>query len=268
MQTAVIITGQPRSLDVLLPSILETLVVPNKGILFFCCETDETYLRCILDKYPDIHIGGILCQPTFRTSEFNSILDMIRTSNRAGLSEEVFERSRKSDGINWHYSYVEQSGSILQYYQFWKIWRVVLEYERKNCIKFSHCIRTRTDISISTPIDVTNVFKNIKIESLNQESRYFDKPKLEYMPQDTIITLGHEQVWIGERSLFDRLSTIIFYYGYWDSGFPFAFNSESTFHQFCKHNNIYHIGIEETGWPLYTFSSEDSKKWIFSVCRF
>lgn len=269
MQTAVIITGQFRNLETVFPSILESLVNPNKGVLFFCCEADDTSkVTELLCKYPNIQIGGILCEKTFRNPEFNSILHMIRNSNRAGLSEEVFQRSRLADGINWQYSYIENSGSILQYYQFWKIWQLVLEYERKNSMKFTHCIRTRTDVVVSLPIDVTNVLKNINIETLKQESRYFDKPKIDYDQEDTVVTLGHEQVWIAERSVFDKLSMIIFHYGYWDSGFPFAFNSESAFHQFCKHFNLYHIGIEQIDWPVYSYSKEDSMKWICSVCRF
>lgn len=269
MQTAVIVTGQFRSLETVFPSILDSLVTPNKGVLFFCCEVDDpTKLTNLLNKYSDIKVGGILCEKSFRNQEFNSILQMIRNSNRAGLTEGVFERSRKADGINWQFSYVENSGSILQYYQFWKVWHLVIEYERKHGITFSHCIRTRTDIFTPNVIDVTNVLNGINLDTLKLESRYFDTPKLDYTSENTVITLGHEQVWIAERSVFDKLCILIFYYGYWDSGFPFAFNSESAFHQFCKNFNLYHIGIEQQGWPVYTFSKEDAMNWVCSVCRF
>jgi hypothetical protein len=268
-RTAIIITGQLRSIETIFQSIVEHLVTPNNGVLFFACEVDDpSRLKALLNKYPDANVGGILCEKTFRNLEFNSILQMIKNSNRAGLSEEVFQRSRKADGINWQYSYVESSGTILQYYQFWKVWHLVLEYERKNSMKFSHCVRTRTDITISRPIDVTNVFSNIDINTLKLESIYFRTPKLEYDLENTVITLGHEQVWIAKRSVFDRLSMIVFHYGYWDSGLTCAFNSEFTFDQFCKHFNIYHIGIEEKGWGLYSYSHADSKKWLISVCRF
>ena len=266
---AIIITGQYRSFNNVFDSIVKNIIEPNNCVLFMCMEG-----KCnILDSYPSVKIGNIIMEETFRNTEFQSILHMIKASNRPGLSPEVFERSRKHDGINWQYSYVEQSGSILQYYQFWKIWQKVLEYESKNNMKFENCIRTRTDIYITKPINISNIFDGYIQElflskKLVETNRYFDDLD-QNITDDTVITLGVEQNWISKRHNFNLLSQIIFYYGLYDSGHTSAFSSESQFHQFCKHHNLKHIGIVEINdWPVYSRSLEQAQKYLFTIARF
>jgi hypothetical protein len=268
MKSAIAVTGQFRTLETTFPFILNNIVIPNNGTLFILTD-DYDKLNELLSKYPKCKIGGILCKKTFIDDEYRSIFNMIKTSNRAGLTEDVFERSRKSDGINWQFSYLENSGSVLQYYQFWKIWNLVVKYEREHNIKFTHCVRTRTDIMITKPITVDNIFKTVDIKTLILDSGcYHNSPSIDYDIDDTLVTLGTDHTWIGTRNTLDKLSNLIFYYGYWDSGFPFSFNSETTLHQFCKNFNITHIGIIEKNWPLYTYSNDEAMKWLFSVVKF
>ena len=265
---AIIITGQYRSLDKILPNLIKNIIEPNNCTVFICLE-GSCDIKELINYNSLFKLGHLLVEPTFRNSEFQAILDMIRNSNRSGLSPEVFERSRKADGINWQYSYIEQSGTILQYYQFWRIWQKVLEYERQNNIKFENIVRTRTDIYISKPINISNVFTGYINElysekKLVESSKYFD----DLIPGDGVITLGEEQVWISKRENFNILSQLIFHYGLYDSGFPFAFNSETQFHQFCKNHGLKHIGIKEKEWPLYCSSLEQAEKYLFVIARF
>ena len=102
---------------------------------------------------------------------------------------------------------------------------------------------------------------------LVENSIYYDNIINSFILDDTVITLAVEQAWFGKRGVFDKLSNLVFYYGLWDSGHSFTFNSETTFHEFCKHNNIYHIGIQEKQWPVYFNSIEDSKRYLFGICR-
>ena len=275
MLNAVIITGQIRTFDKIINSIVDNIIIPNDAIVFICCETINKDDVLDLFNKSMIKIGGIIVSSSFRNEEFNAILTMIKQSNRNGLSDKVFERARIADGINWNYNYVESSGSILQYYQFWKIWSILLEYERTHDCKFENVIRTRTDIFINKKINMNNVFEEEGYinglyvnESLVENSIYYDKCINNIdKPDDTVITLGTEQVWIGKRHVFDRLSQIIFHYGLWDSGQNCSFNSETTFHEFCKHHNIYHIGIQEKTWPVYFYGTEDSK-YLFGICKY
>jgi hypothetical protein len=268
---AIIITGQYRSFDNIFESIVKNIIEPNNCIVFICIE-GTCKIQDILNRYPSVKIGNIIVESTFRNIEFQSILHMIRNSNRPGLSPEVFERSRRADGINWQYSYVEQSGTILQYYQFWRIWQKVLEYERKNSIKFDNVMRTRTDIYLSKPINISIVFDGYirelySSQKLVESSKYFDDI-VDDINHSTVVTLGEEQVWISRRDNFNMLSQLIFHYGLYDSGFPFAFNSETQFHQFCKHHNLKHIGIKEKDWPMYSSSLEQAEKYLFVIARF
>jgi len=260
---AVIITGQYRSFDKILPSLIKNIIEPNNCIVFICLEGS-----CQIEPL-GITVGGIIVEPTFRNSEFQAILDMVRNSSRPGLSPEVFERSRQADGLNWQYSYVEQSGTILQYYQFWRIWQKVLEYERQHNMKFENIMRTRTDIYISRPIDISNVFSGY-IENLYANNKLVEKSKYfdDLARSDGVITLGEEQVWISKRENFNILSQLIFHYGLYDSGFPFAFNSETQFHQFCKHHGLKHIGIKEKEWTMYCGSLDEADKYLFVIARF
>jgi hypothetical protein len=265
---AIIITGQYRSFNNVFDKIVKNIIEPNNCVVFMCIEGTCS----IQDRYPSIKVGSIIAEQTFRNTEFQSILHMIRTSNRPGLSPEVFERSRKADGLNWQYSYVEKSGTILQYYQFWRIWQKVLEYERQTNMKFENVIRTRTDIYINNPINISNVFDGYiqdlySSNRLAESSKYFDDLDSN-ITENTVITLGEEQVWISKRQNFNILSQLIFHYGLYDSGFPFAFNSETQFHQFCKHHNLKHTGIKEKEWPMYSTSLEEAQKYLFVIARF
>ena len=276
MLNAVIITGQLRTFDKILKSLIDSIIVPNNATVFLCCETDDHHtLQKLLNTFPNIKFGGVMVASSFRNEEFNAILTMIKQSNRNGLSDKIFERARKADGINWHYNYVESSGTILQYYQFWKIWSVLLDYERTHNCKFDNVVRTRTDIFINKTINMNNVFEEggyineLYInDTLVKTSIYYDDLINNIdKPDDTIITLGEEQVWIGKRTIFDRLAQIVFHYGLWDSGHSFSFNSETNFHEFCRYNNIYHVGIKEKQWPMFFYNSLEIHNYLFGIYR-
>jgi hypothetical protein len=194
---------------------------------------------------------------------------MIENSNRPGLTEEVFSRS------NFSFEYLKNSGSILQYYQFWKIWFKVLEYEKLNNMKFTNCIRSRPDVFFGKKFILDDFYNEQKLKDLFEEyncdlleeNHYRDKSIFNIDMENTIITYAVELVWFGRRSVFDKLSQILFHYGLWDSGQPFSFNSETTFHQFCKHFNIYHLMMMEKEWPMYTHSIEHASNHACSILR-
>jgi hypothetical protein len=272
---AVVITGQFRCFDRVFKSLVSNIIIPNNAVVFICCEVDDpTRITRLLETYPEVKVGGALLGPSFRDQQFNSILHMIKTSGRKGVSNEVFERSKRHDGINWSFSYLEGSGTIIQYYQFWKVWSMVLDYERANKVKFTNIMRTRTDTQITRSVNLANVFEDggyvkklYTNDKLVVSSSYFENLSTD-VDDDTLVTLGHEQVWIGKHATFDKLSNIIFEYGIYDSGLHSAFNSETQFHQFCKKRNIKHLGILEKDWPLYTFSQQEVDKYLFSIERF
>lgn len=276
---AIILTGSYRSFEKIFSSIYTNLNL-DKNILFLCFEIDnDNELYEYLKLFPNLKIGKILTAKTFRTVEYSYILDAIST--RPAVSENVFKRAIQEDfsnGINtyWSFDYLRCSGSIIQYYQLWKIWQFIIEYEYTNNIKFDNIVRSRSDIFINKPIldDMYNIIKNMYENNLlDPINNYYDELTNEIIhkigdplnQEDKIITLGTEQVWIGKRDIFDRLSQIIFHYGLWDSGKPYTFNSETTFHLFCKKNGILHIGIQERNWKVY-YQLQDTQC-LFGIIR-
>lgn len=280
MKTALILTGQTRTFDKTIEKLYENIIEPNNVVLFIATEIEnpDELISFIHRRIPNVEIGGILAIPTFRNQEFTSIMNMIESSNRSGLSHNVFERSMKADGLYWSIDYVKNSGTVVQYYQFWKIWQLVVKYERDNDIVFTHCIRSRPDLYINEKLDISNedFFGNANIKMKYNDGKLEVKSSNEYyLPPDQEVnhkfpllwSIGHEQVWIGKRSTFDILSNLVFEFGIWDSGNPFSFNSETQFHQFCKNHNIQHKGILEKDWPMNFYSEESIQPWIFGIYR-
>lgn len=275
--TAVLMTGGFRTFDKIFPQVYKNVLSINNCVLFILCETDTpTQLFEILNGYPDIKIGAIIHAPSFRDKQYNAIVQMIESSDRPGLSQTVYARASATDGLNWEQigpGFIKSSGSIIQYYQVWKLWQHVLEYERTHNMQFTHCMRTRCDITFSQPIYIHDEFVShnswYTAHQLDTSlSRYHHTThEITHHPNDYVITFCVDLVWIARRRVFDKLSQIIFHYGLWDSGHPFSFNSESTFHEFCTHYNIHHYGITEAHFPLYTHSMEDAEKHIMIIVR-
>jgi hypothetical protein len=148
----------------------------DRNILFLCFEINngnDTELHEYLKLYPNLKIGKILTAKTFRTNEYSYILDTIST--RPAVTEEVFKRAIQKElsndvNIYWSFDYLRCSGSILQYYQFWKIWQYVIEYELENNMKFDNVVRSRSDIFINKPVldDMYNIVKDMYENNLLQ----------------------------------------------------------------------------------------------------
>lgn len=280
-------TGGLRTLANIFQNFHKNVLSVNKYTLFIACETDTPdKLFEVLNTYPDLNIGFVLHTSSFRDSHYNAIEHMIVSSERPGLTQEVYKRAAEADRgiINWEWigpGFIKSSGSILQYYQVWRLWQHVLEYERTHPdVIFTHCMRTRCDIIFNEPIRITDQF----IESNEWYNRYQSQNRIDNKPsryhhtthtlpptsaqqQDYVITFSIDLVWIARRQTFDKLSQIIFHYGLWDSRHPYSFNSETTFHEFCTNYNIHHYGITEVNFPLYAHSIEESRDHIMIILR-
>jgi hypothetical protein len=273
MRTAILFTGQKRTLDRVLPLLKQNLLDPNTVTLFFACEGDG-----IVEAFDGYEVGGADIRSSFRTPEFELLLEAM--VDRPGLSEEVFARSREADGLCWTMDYVRQSGSVLQYYQVWKAYCLMLAYERAHSMRFDACVRARLDLSLTEPISLASFVNerfaseldartmgSIRIQSTNRVHipDTYEHPR-GTSPTDRIVwTLGPEQVWMCRRDLFDVFGPMVFSYGLYDSKTPFSFNSETFFHQTCLHHSIVHYGFLEPGNPLVR--STPDKGWVFLLIR-
>lgn len=285
---AILMTGGLRTLSQIFPNFHKHVLSVNKYTLFVACETDTPdKLFEVLGAYPDINLGTVIHTASFRTDpQYQAIERMIETSDRPGLRHEVYARATAADacGTNWIAigpGFIKSSGSIIQYYQVWKLWQHVLAYERTHPeVKFTHCMRTRCDIIFNEPIRITDKFteSNLWYDAYqaqhridNNASRYHHTTRelASISPQSNeyVITFCVDLVWMARRTTFDKLSQIIYHYGLWDSGHPYSFNSETTFHEFCVNHNIHHYGITEANFPLYAHSMEETRNHIMIILR-
>jgi len=272
MRTAILFTGQKRTLAKVLPLLKQNLLDTNHVTLFFACEGEG-----ILEAFAGYEIGGADIRSSFRTPEFELLLEAM--IGRPGLSDEVFERSRQADGLCWTMDYVRQSGSVVQYYQVWKAYCLMLEYERRNGMRFDVCVRGRLDLMLSEPLPLEDFVtqthttedarslgsRRIRIRNRVRIPDTYEHPR-GTLPTDRIVwTLGPEQVWICRRDVFDVFGPMVFSYGLYDSKKPFSFNSETFFHETCKHHSIVHYAFLEEGNPLVSWSLDE--QWVFLLIR-
>lgn len=256
MKTAVFLTGQERGFHRVVGLLRKNLLENNDVVLFLAVETaDPGGLYAALEG---IQIGGALCPPTFRSEHFNRLLFMAEMHE--GVSETVFQRARDLDGVPWTFNYLKQSGTVLQYYQLWKAWGLMLEYERTMDMRFDTCVRLRTDSILTERLDMS-FFANpptdeIALRSLGTKripEMISADPAICLPPLGSVLgtrriwTFGLEQFWIGPRDVFESFGPMVFQYGLWDAGAMCNFNSETFFEQFCLHNSITRIALSYPG---------------------
>ena len=238
MPVAVLFTGQERSLRRTIRLLKRNLLEPNDAVVFLACESDDP--ARMASYFQGSHYGGSCILQTFRTPEFQSFMQMLDLSDRPALRQSVFDRSTEG----WGMHYLHSSGTVLQYYQLWKAWLMLLDYEAANNMKFDVIVRCRPDCLLTEKLDLS------KLTTTSDEvtCRCMGVDRIRNAIQATghpwgdkvVWTLGQEQFWVAKRDTFALLGSMLFTFGYWDDGSKYAFNSECFFEQFCKMNHITH----------------------------
>lgn len=273
MKVAILLTGQERTLPQIASYLRTNLVEPNNAVLFFAVETE-----CpdrVTSLFDGCVIGGTDLRSSFRDDEYHALKHMIEVSNRPALREEVFHRENET----WPISYVWNSGTFVQYYQVWKAWLLLLEYERTHGV-FDMVVRWRTDVILTRPM-ILSKFTTTEDEYTCRSMGdpivretipvSFPLPRYEHpyghpWNSDVVWTLGCEQTWMAKRSVFALLGPMVYTFGCWDSGRRVAFCSEEFFQEFCKANHITHWGYIEKDHTLYT-TFETREKYLWSIVR-
>lgn len=274
MRTAILFTGQERSLDRCIQLLRKNLLEPNQATVFLACESDNP--TRVTSYFDGIEIGGVEILPSFRTDEFNKFIELLSVCARPALLQKVFDRTKEG----WSINYVIHSGTVVQYYQVWKAWLQVLEYEKKHGIQFDVVVRCRPDCLLTEKLDLSNlttegdelicrsmgnerILENIKKRGVHI---CYEHPIGSKIANNVVWTLGFEQIWFAKRKTFALLGPMFFSFGCWDSGELYAFNSESFFHEFCKANHITHWGYLDTDQTdIFNYTGE--QKYVFSILR-
>lgn len=238
MKTAVIVTGQERTLRRTIRLLKQNLLEANNAVVFLACETDDPARTA--SYFQGTEYGGSVLLPTFRTPEFNAFMTLLVVGDRPAVQPEVFDRS----GEGWTMHYLRSSGTVIQYYQVWKAWLMLLEYEKANNMQFDMVVRCRPDTLLTERIDLSKLTTSadeLTCRSMGLQ-RIMDRGEVTGQPwgDKVVWTLGQEQFWVAKRDTFALLGPMVFAFGCWDSGTLFAFNSECFFTEFCKMNHITH----------------------------
>jgi hypothetical protein len=236
MRTAVLFTGQERTLSRTVGLLKRNLLVPHNATVFLAVET--TAPDSIKGYFDGVEIGGADVRDTFRTPEFKGFIAMLWSSSRPALLEKVFVRCNRGGSID----YIFESGTLLQYYQIWKAWMMLLDYEQKHKMKFDVVVRCRPDCLLTEKLNLASIFSKDEItcRSMGVERiRSVLTPTNESMDK-VVLTLGFEQFWVAQRDVFALLGSMLLAFGCWDNGTEYAFNSECFFDEFCKMNHITH----------------------------
>ena len=126
--------------------------------------------------------------------------------------------------------YLRSSGTVIQYYQVWKAWLMLLEYEKANNMRFDVVVRCRPDALLTERLDLSKLTTDadeLTCRSMGLQ-RIVNRGAVTGQPwgDKVVWTLGQEQFWVAKRDTFALLGPMIFTFGSWDSGTPYAFNSE------------------------------------------
>jgi hypothetical protein len=260
MRTAVIVNGQERGLRRTVNLLKKNLLMPNDAVMFLACESGNAALTAAY--FQGAHYGGSMILPSLRDTEFNAFMQFLESSGRPAITPEAFTRS----GEPWSMSYLHGSGTVIQYYQVWKAWQMILDYERTNNMRFDVVVRCRPDSILTERLDLSlPYFGSERIRSRQLGSSDVT------LRDNNVVTFGQEQFWVARRDVFALLGPMVFTYGTWDSGGLYPFNSESFFSQFCKANHISHDMFHEAG-EMFNFSHPGDEEvttdpMVFSLLR-
>jgi hypothetical protein len=198
---------------------------------------------------------------------------------RPAYFQEVFERAIRADGNPWSKVYVTYSGTIIQYYQLWKAWCLLLDYEHRNRMKFDFCAKWRLDALLTRPLVFADIPNSGSEDDMRSMGIDYMKQHLRSLPADAVYehgtghpiddnivwSFGPEQVFMAKRKNFQHLGTMVFFQGLWDVGNTYAFNSETFFQEFCNRNQLLHWCFLEEGNPLFEYTTDT--KYMLTLLR-
>jgi hypothetical protein len=261
-------TGQERCLRRTIHLLKKNLFEPNNAVVFLACESDNPVRTT--EYFQGTHYGGSEIRPTFRTAEFQAFMNLLEVGGRPAVQPEVFGRTAEG----WSMGYLRSSGTVLQYYQVWRAWLLLLEYEKANNMKFDVVVRCRPDSLLGERLDFSKLTteadertcRSMGVERIRNNCEMTGQP----WGDKVVWTLGQEQFWVARRDTFALLGPMVFTFGCWDAGTPYAFNSECFFAQFCLQNHIAQWAYGDGNMFNYSHPGDDevtSDPAMFSLLR-
>lgn len=159
LQIAILFTGQIRTLLKTIENFKKNVLIPNTEHhilhIYTCLEYPEIDNPSITKSYQQ-EIQNLF-HDLFGKHVFTTPIQWI--SSKDALCKFVREKTVQSLTIHDHWKdYIgNRSGSVTEYYQLYKGFEQIEQYESQTNTKYDFFIRTRCDISIPHPLHFTNL---------------------------------------------------------------------------------------------------------------
>jgi hypothetical protein len=144
MKTAILLTGGYRTFEICYKTLIKHILLPNEAKAFILLDGKKEEELRIRELLGEDYIGDIFQVSTSRDKNFQAICEYLAKTKPA-IQANVFAK------VGWSQSYVFNSGSILEYYQYMKCFDMMVDYEKRNDIAFDIVLRSRLDIVVGQP---------------------------------------------------------------------------------------------------------------------
>ena len=277
MKVALLLTGELRTLERTQQTILANLIIPNNASVFIHAEnksydqTTKTELS-VFTQYWGNHVKAAMFLSAVEQREYKYILDYLWNC-KAKISETVFKAKTPVNR-----EYLRNSGTIIEYYQIWKCYQLMRDYEKQQGQQFDLIIRSRLDAIFTLPLicanyyapsasvadlSQTELFRWIQCFGQPQMMAHGDPPEAKFCQalvqskawqnyrQDRnlgqlvaslpmVHCFRRNVVWVAARELVTKIAPLIYHFGDYDNGDPYSWNSENQFQShLLEHNMIW-----------------------------
>jgi hypothetical protein len=300
-KNALIITGQLRTFESTWENILNNIIIPNNFDVFMYIDNrfidyekefqnilNNIINNIIIPSNVDVSIN-IEIRNKYNTwlppkNDFIKSIKFMSQEDFIDYEKELQNILKKPnllkclEKIPWDFRpYLQNSGSVIEYYQYFKGVLMMEEYEKMHNIQYEYVMRGRCDVVLTEPLKIVEFFKflpELKIIGEKQKNeidrsintdynfyKYFEVSNSDKLinlgkifsricelgsinntdPEKVIFTIRKNVLWCGKRRNMVLLKNIINKYGDFNKNFDYDWNSESQFHYYLLENNLYHI---------------------------
>lgn len=270
MNIAILFTGRIDALERCSRLHRENLTGCNGPVhIFYYLEGKKEVIAkdALLGPQGGSVLHGEIVEKSSESPQYRAILDFVM-ENAPALRPEVLE----SSAFDRNFFY--RSGAILEYFQFMKAYEHMLEYERREGVRFDVVVRSRLDIVLSEPLRIRNFFESLDddllrnfgpqvyIQSLGSRTmaeriragelvQLFNYNKFE-IPDGSahdVLSIIRESkimwtmycnwIWIARRHTMDLMAHFVYRYGaLYSAETRHCFNSENQFYMHLNYHNV------------------------------
>ena len=152
LRVALLLTGEPRTIDKTWKVIKENIIDPNQACVFVQIE-DRGWNPAILSKYWGDSVKSVNIMSPNQKKSYEEWFEYI-WKWRPGVAEELFKH------VNIDRQYLRNSGTVIEYYHLWKCAELMFKYEKKHGFLFDVIIRSRMDAIFIDPMPIRDFFNN------------------------------------------------------------------------------------------------------------